>query len=275
MVGYLVEKLQIFAIDQDDLKMIILGIVCGVDDNMFFGSAQWVANKIKGFEAPEYDFWFMRAKAATDATFAAAFAYAAYGSAAAAAQAFVDAGVATAFAVATSPTGVGAVGGGAVAIEEALRGVLLLGVSFASTCMATRSANNMAKSVAKFNKTVGRSAAAKVLGQNLENATHLGARSVKPSFKHAAHHIAAGFSKKAAEARRILKKYGIDINAAENGVFLPIQKGVSKACYHPKLHTNAYYKRVNDMLQKARSKDDVIAILDDIAEQLLNGTFPH
>jgi len=46
-----------------------------------------------------------------------------------------------------------------------------------------------------------------------------------------AHHIAAGKKKVAEPARKILEQYGIGINDAENGVFLPAEQ-------HGRLHTN-------------------------------------
>ena len=65
----------------------------------------------------------------------------------------------------------------------------------------------------------------------------------------------------------------VDINDAVNGVFLPTVKNVSEAAYHPSLHTKAYYKKVTELLSSAQSKEKVIEILNDIAEQLQNGTF--
>ncbi len=94
-----------------------------------------------------------------------------------------------------------------------------------------------------------------------------------PDYANAAHHIVAGTSRKANEARAILQKYGIGINDAANGVFLPTAKGVAESAYHPSLHTNMYYDVVNEMLKSAKSKDDVIDILDYIADQLSKGTF--
>ena len=95
----------------------------------------------------------------------------------------------------------------------------------------------------------------------------------EPSYKNAAHHIVAGSSTKAQEARAILRKYGIDINASENGVFLPTEHGVSEAAYHPSLHTDAYYKKVNSLISKASNRSEAIKILDAIRNCLLNGTF--
>lgn len=94
-----------------------------------------------------------------------------------------------------------------------------------------------------------------------------------PDYANAAHHIVAGTSKKASEARAILQKFGIGINDASNGVFLTTVKNVTSSAYHPSLHTNAYYNKVNDMLRGIISRNDVLDILDDIAEQLSNGTF--
>ena len=96
---------------------------------------------------------------------------------------------------------------------------------------------------------------------------------VEPSYKNAAHHIVAGSSQKAAEARSILEKYDIDINSADNGVFLPTEKGVSNASYHPSLHTNEYYRKVNSLLNNANSREDVLDILDMISDDLLDGSF--
>lgn len=94
-----------------------------------------------------------------------------------------------------------------------------------------------------------------------------------PDYANAAHHIVAGTSAKAAEARAILQKFGLNINDAANGVFLPTIKGKGTTAYHPSLHTNAYYEEINNLLQNASSRQDVLDILKDIGEQLSNGTF--
>ncbi|RCX13018.1 HNH/ENDO VII superfamily nuclease [Anaerobacterium chartisolvens] len=94
-----------------------------------------------------------------------------------------------------------------------------------------------------------------------------------PNYANAAHHIVAGSSPKAAEARAILQKFGVDINDATNGAFLPTVKDVAEGAYHPSLHTDSYYRKVTDLLSGAKSKNDVLDILDDIADQLSKGTF--
>lgn len=75
------------------------------------------------------------------------------------------------------------------------------------------------------------------------------------------------------QARAILQKYGVDINDPANGTFLPTVKDVAEGAYHPSLHTNAYYDKVNKLLSEATCKEDVLDILDDISEQLQCGTF--
>ena len=94
-----------------------------------------------------------------------------------------------------------------------------------------------------------------------------------PDYANAAHHIVAGSSPKAAEARAILQKFGVDINDATNGVFLPTVKNVAEGAYHPSLHTDSYYRKVSDLLSGAKSRNDVFDILDDIADQLSKGMF--
>ena len=96
----------------------------------------------------------------------------------------------------------------------------------------------------------------------------------EPNYPNAAHHIIAGGDKRAKKLRDMLKEYGIDINSADNGVFLPTEKNVSEAAYHRKLHTDKYYKNVEKAFEDVASKEDIIYILHEIREQLLNGTFP-
>ncbi|MBQ5475161.1 MAG: AHH domain-containing protein, partial [Lachnospiraceae bacterium] len=114
----------------------------------------------------------------------------------------------------------------------------------------------------------GKKPSSKVLRDNM-----ISSGQTEPSYKNAAHHIVAGSSPKAIEARQILQKYGLDINSADNGVFLPTEKGISDVAYHPSLHTNEYYRKVNALLERANSREDVIDILDMIRAGLLDGTF--
>jgi hypothetical protein len=96
---------------------------------------------------------------------------------------------------------------------------------------------------------------------------------VRPSFRHAAHHIIAGNSPKAEQARLVLQKFDIGINDAINGVFLPTERNVSNSIYHPCLHTREYYDKINEILLGAKNKKEVEEALRDIADRLSKGVF--
>lgn len=104
------------------------------------------------------------------------------------------------------------------------------------------------------------------------------AQRIAPRFGDAAHHIVAGRARAAALARAILARFQVNINDAGNGVFLPTRRvgaAASGRAYHPGLHTNRYYRAVNEALSEATSKEQVIAILRDIAAKLQTNSFPH
>ena len=155
-------------------------------------------------------------------------------------------------------------------------GALILPVATGSyTVKALGTIDNL-DDVGDTTKTVGK-AIKEVLSEIPSSRTlrnNMVAEGIKePLYSHAAHHIVAGYSKYAQEARRVLNKFEVGINHYANGVFLPTVKGVFDAAYHPSLHTKDYYKKVNDLLSDADSQEDVISILKTIAEQLSNGAF--
>lgn len=95
----------------------------------------------------------------------------------------------------------------------------------------------------------------------------------------AAHHIVApdeGRFREAIEARKILEKFGINIDSADNGVWLPYKykPAPGKGTYHPSLHSKEYYRQVEKLLRKATTKENAIATLQKIGRQLSGGTFP-
>jgi hypothetical protein len=89
---------------------------------------------------------------------------------------------------------------------------------------------------------------------------------VRPSGT-AAHHIVAQGAEDADAARKILDSYGIEIDNAENGVFLPVKQ-------HARLHTTIYYEAVNRALASARSREDAVRISNSIKRALKDGNFP-
>lgn len=93
---------------------------------------------------------------------------------------------------------------------------------------------------------------------------------------YAAHHIVAKNARHADEGREVLAKWGIELDDAANGVYLPQQKddcGNGEA-YHPQIHTRRYYLTVNRMLRLATSKEQAIATLREIARLLSLNQFP-
>ena len=99
---------------------------------------------------------------------------------------------------------------------------------------------------------------------------------ITPDYQNAAHHIVPstdGRYAKAIQCRDILTKYGVDINSANNGVFLPTVENVSKATYHGALHNAKYYDKVHSLLSQAKSYDEVVDVLSIIKTSLLKGTF--
>ena len=108
----------------------------------------------------------------------------------------------------------------------------------------------------------------RALGQALEAAGH-----VRPAGS-AAHHIVAGGAKAAAPARAALQRFGIGINDAANGVFLPASRAApnaSGAAVHSTLHTRAYYEAVNDALGQAKTRTEALEVLGALRQGLLGG----
>jgi RHS repeat-associated protein len=77
----------------------------------------------------------------------------------------------------------------------------------------------------------------------------------------AAHHIVAGDDARAARSRSILDAFDIDINGAENGVYLPYANS-SQGCtdnYHNAIHTDDYYSKVQKLLERAKQQAEEMA----------------
>jgi hypothetical protein len=106
----------------------------------------------------------------------------------------------------------------------------------------------------------GRPASSDVLGKNLERAGD-----VRLTIRDAAHHIVAGTDRRAAGARAILSREGIDINDASNGVFLDINS-------HSRIHTSEYFRKIENRLKQAGS-GNVRKELEKIKSEIKNGTF--
>ena len=105
-----------------------------------------------------------------------------------------------------------------------------------------------------------------------------------PPYANAAHHIVAVNAEKAKDARDILNEYGIDINSASNGVFLPYKENsyVTIETMHNGSHITKYHEYVENELKdkigeikingRTVTSKDITNTLDDIRKGLLDGT---
>ncbi|MBU1535337.1 AHH domain-containing protein [Myxococcota bacterium] len=121
-------------------------------------------------------------------------------------------------------------------------------------------------------KTAGGVAVTKPSSRALSQALEAGGH-VRPAAS-AAHHIVAGGAEAAAPARAVLKRFGIGINNAANGVFLPASRAAPNAegaAVHSTLHTRPYYQAVNDALGQATTRGEALEALGALRQGLLGG----
>jgi uncharacterized protein RhaS with RHS repeats len=118
---------------------------------------------------------------------------------------------------------------------------------------------------------------AKILRSNM-----IAAGKIIPNFKNAAHHIIMSNSNdiRMKWLKRKMNRLGIDINDADNGVFLPASimvknssKSISPA--HPTLHTEKYKQSVFNRLKGTTNKSDFEKELIKINKEIKNGLFPY
>jgi hypothetical protein len=84
-----------------------------------------------------------------------------------------------------------------------------------------------------------------------------------------AHHI-VGNATPLANAK--LKKFGIDINDPENGIFLPSNtRSGLRGTNHRGGHTDDYYNYIEQLFSNCRNKDECYEILDKIKNDLYKG----
>jgi hypothetical protein len=92
-----------------------------------------------------------------------------------------------------------------------------------------------------------------------------------------AHHIVAHGDHRAKQALAILKKFGIKVDDAVNGVYLPGYKTSPNPLgkvVHGNLHTDGYYIAVEKALTGAKTQAEVIQRLRIIAWKLEHGIMP-
>lgn len=88
----------------------------------------------------------------------------------------------------------------------------------------------------------------------------------------AAHHVVEGGDKYADQSRKILEKFKIDINAPENGIFLPTDVNIIfKGAVHKTGHQRAYSEYVYSKLKDAKNEKNCYEILNTIKHELYEG----
>jgi len=117
----------------------------------------------------------------------------------------------------------------------------------------------------------------RTLARNIRNATGVA--------KHAdadAHHVVAAADGRAQESRKIIFHWGIGINDADNGLYLPRTAssnvpGLGSATAHSGIHTTAYHFAIQARLFEVQEEDVTIgrATLRDIKQEILNDEFTY
>ncbi|MBU1866812.1 MAG: AHH domain-containing protein, partial [Actinobacteria bacterium] len=114
----------------------------------------------------------------------------------------------------------------------------------------------------------------KIVPSSRTLATNLERSGVTRPAASAAHHIVAGNAQAAAPARSVLARFEVNINAVENGVFLPLNRGVPNpagVAVHSTLHSNAYYQTVNNLMTSASTRTEALDVLAYLRQGLLAG----
>ncbi len=87
-----------------------------------------------------------------------------------------------------------------------------------------------------------------------------------------AHHVVEGNSKAASKSREILKKFGIGINDAENGVLLPSDaNSIFSGALHNTSHSEKYSEFVYSKIKNVKSREELIVRLTEVKKMLVNG----
>ena len=118
---------------------------------------------------------------------------------------------------------------------------------------------------------------AKALRENMEMAGR-----DAPTFRNSAHHIVMSNATdvRMRWLRRKMDRLGIDINIANNGVYLPTSTKVkinagADAIAHSRIHTNAYKKNVFDRLKNIDNAAGFRSELNKISDEISSGMFGY
>ena len=146
---FLVSGLNRDLLTPEDMRMVMLGITHAVDENLFFGLAQWITRS-QGYDD---NYFYLKAKSTTTSFFIAHFGAIAGVSAANAIKSLGVAGASGKFALATAPSGAGAVAGGVTAAGALTSAAVSGVVSVSASAMMSRSVRNFGRDVRTLNAT--------------------------------------------------------------------------------------------------------------------------
>jgi hypothetical protein len=117
----------------------------------------------------------------------------------------------------------------------------------------------------------------RILSRNIKNSTGI---SKHPEAD--AHHVVAQSAKRARRSRSLLFKWGIGINDADNGIYLPKKwtsnvPGLERATAHQNIHTGDYHLAVQLRLLEVRRQNAAIArlTLREIKSEILDNQFVY
>ncbi|NCP98231.1 hypothetical protein GW796_00600 [archaeon] len=114
-----------------------------------------------------------------------------------------------------------------------------------------------------------------ILGNNLDDWYRIAYPTWNRPKDVAAHHLIPVKDKETQDARDILERYGIDINDAVNGVYLPTSKNNNgiQGIEHNGRHPQSYAEKVNNLIKdadKSGGKQAFLNELDNIKNKLQN-----
>lgn len=256
--------------NDEDLQKFTQGIAVGLDDNVLFG----LYNAWFGLDKYENDAFYLTGHLAVDSASVTAFADLAMSASATSKIADAVSKAALVGAAALSETGIGGAALGTVSVGSKVTGVVAKVVAAGATAATLRSASIMASTADKLAN------APKVPSQLLKENMVANGESYPP-YKFATHHIVPSKDNRFAvceKLRSILRTVGIDINDAKNGTFLPYDFGTGSPAVvhrgsHPESYYNEVYRRLSSIdLNTTYAKSQVEAVLNQIKQELLNGT---
>jgi len=93
-----------------------------------------------------------------------------------------------------------------------------------------------------------------------------------------AHHIVAENDPDAAPAQQVLKDFDIDVNSAENGVFLPgtasVDNVTGSVIHRGATRTDEYIDYVNEQMGGATTREEALEVLQALKDDLIAGRMP-